>query len=121
MPKKRKPSIVHRSRVHRLLQSQAELASPVATRFLVAALDRIALHLARRSAQLATDDDRKTIKPRDMERAWNEFMVPRQAITWTANELRHLTERLETRGQTSGGNLPPDLAAPTDDMDGQDE
>lgn len=102
--------ITNRRRLHRLLQAQIELASPEATRLLAAALERVALHLAVHSAKAARADGRITIKRIDLEKAWNDFIDPRQAVTWTANELRGLIDRLETRASDTASNLVSEAA-----------
>lgn len=97
--------VTNQRRLHRLLQKQIELASPEATRFLAAGLERIALHLATHSAKAARASGRVTIKKTDMEKAWNAFMQPRQVVTWTAGELRGLIDRLEVRAAEDASNL----------------
>jgi histone H3/H4 len=110
---KTKTRIVNRARLHRLLQQEVAMASPAATRFLSEGLERIARHLARRSGGIAAIARRQTIKQTDVERAWNEFIQPRQAITRTANELADLIDRLHARGDNAGGNLPPEVRTDT--------
>jgi hypothetical protein len=95
-----------------LLQDQLGFASPRATAFLADGLGRIAEHLVQHSAELAARGRRHTIKQRDIEQAWNEFIAPRQAITWTTGELRQLIDRLDARGRIDAGNLPAADLAP---------
>jgi hypothetical protein len=95
------------------------MSSPEATRYLADALERIAGHLAVHSAKLAASDGRVTIKRADMEQAWNAFLRPRQVVTWTADELRSLIERLETRARETASNLVADAPPPSDRRRGQ--